>query len=404
LIALTVLIGSVHAQGAGSILAFVGTGGCDGADKDCVEGRAGPERVIHSMRVGRTGSLVETGVEPIVTGGNPVWLTTVGHDLDTGCLFATLADTSEIFAYSSYGEHSVPSGGVNPVYASVTEDGQTLIVANYHGPDNANTSAGASVASFRIGSSCSLTLADQKDHSGSSIIPDRQGGAHVHSAVTVRGGLAYVCDLGTDEIYTYAVGADSKLTEKARTKVQPGLGPRHLVQHPSKPYVYVVNEMGIAVTVFEEHPTGDGPLKLLQTESVVHKELGNGIGSKAAEIAISPDGKFVFATNRGSQNTVTVFETLDDGTLSFRSYVKAPSYPRGMALVQDGQVLLVGGQTKTEVWSYKVGTDGTLTVTSQVESDGTKLPPHPATFTTFQRYSPEAVLFPMPISPEAVLV
>lgn len=248
------------------------------------------------------------------------------------------------------------------------------------------------MASFRIGSGCSLTLADRKNHSGSSIIPDRQGGAHVHSTVPVRRGLAYVCDLGTDEIYTYAVGADSKLTEKARTKVAAGLGPRHIVQHPSQPYIYVVNEMGRAVTVFEEHASGDGPLKLLQTKSLVHKDLGNGIGSKAAEIAISPNGKFVFATNRGSQNTITAFEIQADGTLSFKSYAQAPSYPRGMALVQDGKTLLVAGQTRNEVWSYNVGDDGSLTKTSALESDGDKLPPHPATFTTFQQYSPEAVL------------
>lgn len=360
-------------------------------DKDCHEGPKGPEQVIHPMRVGINGAL-ELQEEAIETGSNPVWLTTLGQDLDSGCLFATLADSSEIFAYSSHGKHSVPSGGVNPVYAAVTEDKKTLIVANYHGPDNANTSTGASVASFKIGSNCSLTMADRKNHSGSSIVPDRQGGAHVHSAVPVRGGLAYVCDLGTDEIYTYVIGSDSKLTEKARTKVQAGFGPRHLVQHPSKPYVYVVNEMGCAVTVFEEHPSGDGSLKLLQTQSVVHKELGDGSGSKAAEIAISPDGKFIFATNRGSQNTVTVFEILGNGTLSLKSYVQAPSYPRGMALVLGGDVLLVAGQTKIEVWSYKVGKDGSLTVASKVENDGAKLPPHPATFTTFERYSPESVL------------
>jgi 6-phosphogluconolactonase len=390
-IAFSLLFGAVRAETAGSIVAFVGTGGCDGEDKACVISPSGPERAIHSLVVASNGSL-QYGKEKIVTGSNPVWLTTLGRDLKSGCLFATLANTSEIFAYGSGAKFSVPSGGVNPVFAAVTEDQKTLIVANYHGPDNANTSTGASVASFRIGSKCSLTLADRKDHSGSSVNPERQGGAHVHSAVPVRGGLVYVCDLGTDEIYTYTVGADNKLTEKARTKVQSGFGPRHLVPHPFKPFVYVVNEMGRAVTVFEEHPTGDGPLKLLQTLSVVHKELGNGDGSKAAEIAISPDGKFVFATNRGSQNTVTVFETLPDGKLSLRSYAKAPSFPRGMALVQEGKELLVAGQTKTEVWSYKVGADGSLTVASELESDGISLPPHPATFTTFQRYSPEVLV------------
>mmetsp|Transcript_80474 Transcript_80474/g.139670 ORF Transcript_80474/g.139670 Transcript_80474/m.139670 type:complete len:407 (-) Transcript_80474:47-1267(-) len=370
-------------------LVFVGTGGCDGEDHACVEGPPEPERVIRPMLVKADGSMSIIGdkSESFPTGGNPVWLSTVGADLDKGCLFATLADKSMVFSAGFGSSASVASGGVNPVYSSVSHDGKTLLVANYHGPDDAKTSDGASVASFAIGSKCSLTLADVKNHSGSSIVPDRQGGAHVHSVVAARGGLAFACDLGMDKIFTYKVGPDSKLTELHQTPTAPGAGPRHLVQHPSLPFVYVVNEMGVSVTSYKLEDSG--ALVEVESESLIYDELGNAY-SKAAEIAISPDGKFIFATNRMGQNTVTVFKTLPDGQFVRMSYVEAPAFPRGMALVAEGSILIVGGQSKTEVWSYSVGTDGSLKKLSELQPTGGEvdLPPHPATFTTFAAYSP----------------
>jgi len=379
---------------ANGLLAFVGTGNCDGEDHSCVEGPAAPEQIIRPLIIETNGSMSVPGNEylSIPTGGAPVWLTTVGTDLQDGCIFATLANDSTIFSYGLKGSHTVPSGGVNPVFASVANNGHTLLVANYHGPDDSTSSDGASVASFEIGRGCSLRLVDVKNHSGSSINPKRQGGAHVHSVVSVRGGLAYACDLGMDKIFTYAVASNGKLTELHRTTVKAGSGPRHLVQHPSLPFVYVVSEMGKSVTAYKQG--SKGTLELLQTETVVHSKLGNGTGSKAAEIAISPDGSLVFATNRGSQNTVTVFKTQYDGKLLLKGYVEAPVYPRGMALVADGTILIVGGQSKTEVWSYRVSEDGKLQRVCDLQSTGGKvdIPPHPSTFTTFEKYSPENII------------
>jgi len=370
---------------SGEVLTFVGTGNCDGEDPNCVEGPYQPEQIIRPLLVQKNGSMSIPTLEhlSIPTGGAPVWLTTVGNGLQDGCMIATLANTSEIFTYSANGSHRVPSGGANPVYASVANEGHTLLVANYHGPDNSKSSDGASVASFTIGKECALTLVDVKKHSGHSINPDRQGGAHVHSVVSVRGGLAYACDLGMDQIFTYKVASDGKLTEVGRTSVKAGSGPRHLVQHPSKDVVYVVSEMGQSVSSFKQ----DGErLEELQTIPV-----GANPGSKAAELAISQDGSSVFVTNRGLENTVSVFSTnAANGELTLKTKVDAPVFPRGMALIADDTILLVAGQSKTEVWSYMVSKDGSLTPATELHStgDGLGLPPHPATFTSFSPYSP----------------
>jgi len=82
------------------------------------------------------------------------------------------------------------------------------------------------------------------------------------------------------------------------------------------PYVYVVNEMGQSVSSFKQE--ADGVLQLVKTEKVGHTE-----GSKAAEIAMTPDGAFIFVTNRGVENTVSVFATKSDGSIEFKKSVAA---------------------------------------------------------------------------------
>merc|ERR1719152_568481 len=289
-------------------------------------------------------------VPPIATPGLPVWLTTTEgfattNEIFQRCLFATLADKNLVYSHSSSAQHTIYSAGAAPVFAAAANFGRTLLVANYHGPDNANTSTGASVASFAINSDCSLTFVDQKNHSGSSVNPARQGGAHVHSVVPVRGGLAYACDLGMDVIFTYRVDLDGHLTELGRTATAPGVGPRHLVQHPTLPVVYVVTEMGKSVMVYMQGVFNT--LTLAQTLSL------------EADVGCSPD--------------------------SLSKVAEAPAFPRGMFLA-DWRTLVVGGQSKTEIWSYHFDEDGDLQKVAELKSTGAAvdIPPHPATFATFR--------------------
>lgn len=359
-------------------LIYVATGNCDGEDKGCVP-QPEQEKVIQPLIVDSIGSI--THGEPslaISTEGSPIWLTTVGNSLDDGCIVATIADKSEIFTHGRGRTHYTPSGGVNPVYASVTADGKYLLVANYHGPDDANTSTGASVASFSINrADCSLELRDVKNHSGHSVNPKRQGGAHPHSIVAGLGGtqwstLAFACDLGMDQITIYNVSKDGYLDALHAVPTAPGLGPRHMVLHPHLPIWYVVDEMGESVLVFRS-------TKLVQTLDLRAPGLSCN-QSKSAEIVITPSGGAVFATDRGCQNTVTSFVVQEDGRLEQKRRADAPRFPRGMYLTL-GNVLLVAGQSHTEIWSYIVTEDAEIELASKFK--GSSLPPHPATFTSF---------------------
>merc|ERR1719188_546937 len=130
--------------------------------------------------------------------------------------------------------------------------------------------------------------------------------------------------------------------------------------------------MGHAVLAFQQKGSA---LQQMQKMDLCDDKFGDCTGSKAAEIAISPDGSLVFATNRETQNTVTVFKTLHDGKLSRVGVYAAPRFPRGTALVLGGKVLVVGGQSQTELWSYLVGKDGDLKLVSK--DHDARIAPHP---------------------------
>lgn len=343
-------------------LAFAGAAGCDVTDHDCSQDSSSAEVVLWQYSLTPAGTLIP--LSKLSLAGVPAWLATAPQLPQ--CLFATLVTVNAVAAFeiTSSGAQPrgapVPSGGVHPVYASITQDGAWLLVANYHGPDDGVDSTGASVASFRIGADCTLTLVSSVPHSGSSVVHGRQEAAHPHSLVPAREmGIAYACDLGQDIIFTYAV-LDGGLKELHRTHAQPGDGPRHLVEHPYLPIAFVVNEIASTVALYAVEKGS------ILTRKIAVSTLPPGTpnaGSKAAEIAISPDGTKLYATNRGLHNSVCVFNVLVDGSLKQTQQILVSPYPRGMTLAFGGSLLLVAGQHSGVVQTFIVDTDGKVSWT-----------------------------------------
>lgn len=334
---------------------------------------------------------------PYYADGKAVWLTSSSAVGSLKCIFAALADTNEILPLID----TVPgipaplpsaktAPGVAPVHMTVTADNKFLLAANYHGPDDATTSEGAGVSTFAItsdGVGCGLEMRDFVPHAGSGPDKSRQGGAHVHSAYAHRDGYAYVCDLGQDLIFTYSISEDGKLSEVSRVSTAPGSGPRHLAFHPTLSIVYSVQEMEKTVSTYQIG--ANGALSLMQVMSLLG-EGEDGKGSKAAELAILPDGSALYATNRGALNTVTVFAVGDDGLLRQTQQIDAPRFPRGMELAHNGSILLVASQQDSTVESFKIAADGTLSSTGYILKEG--IPNHPATFAVFPAASSRSVV------------
>jgi len=369
---------------------WVGSTGCDGDDAACRD-RPVEQRILRALRIDADGELEEMPDFAGDVGGLPAWLTMRRRPGRTACLFITRPDRDDVLAVPlgadgrlGAGRFATGSGGHNPVHASVlsapsADRPDFLLVANYNGPDDTSRDIGASVASMQIGQQCELSPLHVVEHHGRSVDPKRQNAAHVHSIVVGRAGLAYMCDLGTDEVFTYRVDlATGELKQLARLTTKPGAGPRHSVLHPSMRVLYVVCEMDQTVLVISVDEN-TGALALLQEVSLLPDEASRA-GSKAAEIVISPDGKHVYATNRGKVNKVIVLSVNSaNGTLRLRRRIPAPAYPRGMTLANGGTMLLVAGQSSGEVVAFDVLPDGDLLLRSRLfEGDG--VPPNPGAF------------------------
>lgn len=235
----------------------------------------------------------------------------------------------------------------NPVFLSTI--GNTLLAANYHGGDNTSVQVGAGVTSFAIEEGCRLKFGMALPSTGHSVDPTRQMTSHMHSVTPDAKfpGRFYGCDLGADLVITYHVDADTRaIAEVARHHAKPGSGPRHTAVHPTLDTIYVLHEMGSYVAVLDV--AADGALTEVQKMSSL--PAGYQGMSKAAEVVVTEDGRFVLATNRGfgeGSNSIAVYKVAASGQLSLVEVAGSGGmFPRGMELLPDSQyTVMVEGQS-----------------------------------------------------------
>ncbi len=238
--------------------------------------------------------------------------------------------------------------------------GKCLLVANY---------GGGSIAALPISADGSLGKAVTKiQHAGSSLNPDRQSGPHAHSIFpSPDNRFTLDCDLGLDKISINHLDASTaKLTpnDPPFATVVPGSGPRHLVFSADGKFVYVINEMGGTVTVFS-YAAPDAAMTGVQTISTLPKDFSG--NNTTAEIALHPNGKFLYASNRG-HDSIAVF-TVDQktGKLKFVEHQSTQGHtPRHFAIDPTGHWLLAENQGSDSVIVFAIDADtGKLKPTGQ---------------------------------------
>jgi 6-phosphogluconolactonase len=245
--------------------------------------------------------------------------------------------------------------GADPCY--IISDRNNVIAANY---------SGGSIVVMGRDANGALTGPKQVvQHTGSSIDPHgRQKSAHVHMVKFTPDGKYVVCnDLGTDKVYLYKYNAGSanNVLELADSiGVQAGSGPRHIVFSKDGKYAYLVQEMSGNLTVYSY---SNGHLKALQQTNIVPADFKGETG--AADIHLTPDGKFLYATNRGTSNSITRFAVQSNGTLVKKSTIPtAGKGPRNFAIDPSGNYLLVGHQYTNNVVIFRINKEtGALTDT-----------------------------------------
>lgn len=225
---------------------------------------------------------------------------------------------------------------------------KTVVVANY---------ASGSVAALPVKSDGSLgEAASFVQHSGSSVDPARQKGPNAHSiVVSPDKRFALAADLGIDKILVYRLDATTaKLTPNDTqpfAKQQPGSGPRHLTFHPNGKRVYVINELKNTVTLFD-YAADSGTLTERQTISTLPADFSG--KSYCADLKITPDGRFLYGTNRG-HDSIAAYRIGDDGRLTLLSI--EPSLgkgPQNLLITPDGHWLLCANMPGNNVVVFKL--------------------------------------------------
>lgn len=249
------------------------------------------------------------------------------------------------FAFNSTkGELSLlnkqPTGSQGPCFVSA--DGRHVFAANY---------GGGSLSVFGLEKDGSLgPLKQLIQHTGKSIDPTRQKTAHAHQVQFTPDRKYLVCtDLGEDQVYIYSYNPagekDQVLRVKNKIKTTPGTGPRHLAFSPNGKFAYLAHEFSGSITAFTY--TNGNLNKIQEIETVADGFSGKVDG---ADIHVSPDGKFLYETNRGDANTITAFAIAANGRLSFVETVSTMGKgPRNFAIEPTGKYLLVGHQYTNEV-------------------------------------------------------
>jgi len=207
-------------------------------------------------------------------------------------------------------------------------------------------------------------------HSGNGTNPDRQAGPHPHSIVLDRKGThVFVPDLGLDQTYQYDYNR-GVLTNNTVPWVYAGKagdGPRHLAWHPNYQFAYVVNEILGIVDVFNYNEgTGvlSGPIQSIST--LPTNFTGD---NRAAEIYTTPNGMFLYASNRGYDSIVgyridTSSQAKHLTLLGWTTYLV--DFPRTFAIDPLGNLLLVGSANSNEVVSFFIKGNGDLVFTGAV--------------------------------------
>jgi 6-phosphogluconolactonase len=244
---------------------------------------------------------------------------------------------------------------------AVDKTGKYVLVANY---------SGGSVAVFpvlkggRLGEVTSVL-----QYQGTGANPERQESPHAHWIdFSPDNRFAIAADLGLDRLDVYRFdSAKGSLVPNhpAVVQLKPGTGVRHFVFHPSARFAYAVSEMDSSVTSFSYDPAR-GALHELQTISMLPKDFSG--KNDAAEIQVHPNGKFLYASNRGHDSIAVFSIDLKKGTLTPVEYVptqgKAPRY---FAIDPSGSRLFVANQKSGSIVVFQIDpASGRLTSAGQV--------------------------------------
>jgi 6-phosphogluconolactonase (cycloisomerase 2 family) len=270
--------------------------------------------------------------------------------------------------------NTVSSTGASPAYLSLDAAGKFAFVANY---------AGGSVAVLPVHADGSLGDAVDTHRDLNMVGPVRPANAppgsfavsghdapHAHMiAADPANKFVLATDLGQDRLYSYAFDASTgKLTSRGFLTLLGGVGPRHFAFHPNGRWIYVITEESSQI-VFMAYDDQSGAPAIKQ----IHSGLPPGFEGTTygSEIAVSPDGKFLYSANR-LHDTISIFAIANDGNPKFIGETSTMGdYPRHFAIDSSGSFLFACNQHSDSITSFSVDREtGKLSFTGKYAGVG----------------------------------
>jgi 6-phosphogluconolactonase len=261
------------------------------------------------------------------------------------------------------------SRGTDPCHLIVDATGRFVLIANF---------ASGSVCVLPIDAEGRLGEAVEfVQHRGSSVDPKRQAGPHAHAVeIDKANRFVFVPDLGIDAIVVYAFDANTgKLTPhptQPLVRTAPGAGPRQLVMRPDGRFAYLINELDSTMTAFA-YDSGSGILTALQTLPTL--PAGFAGHSTCAEVQITPDGRFLYGSNRGHDSLAIFAIDPAQGTLTPVGHESTRGrIPRNFAIAPCGTFLAAANQDTDNLLMFRLDpASGRLTPTGDVVQPGTPI-------------------------------
>ena len=252
------------------------------------------------------------------------------------------------------------SGGAHPCFITVNKNGNVL-TANY---------TGGNIGLLQLNSEGVLSdLLDIQQHTGKGT-KKQQNTAHAHSAwFEADNNNIISVDLGTNELWFSKLDTSQQklqFSSPKTLKMDEGAGPRHLSFHPNEKWIYSINELNSTVSLLEK--TKNNTLEKKASFSTLPD--GYTEDSYCADIHISSDGKFLYASNRG-HNSIAVFSiNSENGSLQSISHQSTKgNWPRNFSLSPDENYIIVANQHSNNLVSLKRdATTGLLKFTDEISA------------------------------------
>lgn len=252
--------------------------------------------------------------------------------------------------------------GTDPCHITVNKKNTHVFVSNF---------MSGSVSVFPRKSDGSLAEHSQFiQHAGSSTDPRRQLGPHAHSLTfDPDNNYAFVPDLGIDKLMIYKFDYVNGRLEPGSTPYlssEPGNGPRYCEFHPEGRFCYLINELNSTLSVLS-YNIAAGSFTVLQTVPAIVGE--SGVENTCADIHITPDGQYVYGSNRGHDSIVIYKIDQSSGILTYVATERSGGKtPRNFAIDPTGTYLLAGNQDSDNIVVFEINhNNGTLKKVSETE-------------------------------------